>query len=244
MRSLILALSLIWAMPAMAQQQPDGWSYGAFSTIGSSFYVGQDRSLIVLPGLSYKSGPWRAGLNGVSYRHIDNGRDRLTFSLKPRFFGLIFNDAPELAGIDRNITADLETDYRFKASDDLSFGLRGAFEVSGAHSGQEFEIDVEQKISVAGIPLWLGGALTWQSPDLAGYLYGVGSSEAVSGRPSYDPGAVLIPSVSLSSGYPISKSTFMFASLNYRILPDEISSSPIVSASDQLRLILGVTTSF
>ena len=244
MRPLILAISLIWALPVVAQQQPDGWSFGAFSTVGSSLYVAEDRTLTVLPSLSYKSGPWRAGLNGVSHRYIDDGVNRLTFALKPRFFGLIFNDAPELAGIDRNITADLGGDYRFKASEDLSFGLKGAVEVTGAHSGQELELDVEQKISVAGIPLWVGGALTWQSPELADYLYGVRASEAVAGRPSYAPGAALIPSISVSSGYPISKSTFMFGSLNYRILPDDVSKSPIVSASDQLRLFLGVTTSF
>ena len=72
----------------------------------------------------------------------------------------------------------------------------------------------------------------------------MGLLKATATRAAYNPDAALIPSVSATTGYPINDKTLLFGRLTYRLLPDEITSSPIVARDDQLRLSVGLNYSF
>ena len=244
MRWFLACLALIAALPAFAQQRPDGWSIGGFATIGQSIYVGDTFSARVLPGISYKRGAWSYGFNGISGEIQSTDKSSVKLLLRPRIFGLITSDAPELDGINRNLTADLGASWSYDLTPQTSLEVTALQEVTGAHNGQEVKFEVEQKVNLGVVPFWLSGGATWQSDDLAGYLYGVSSNEAKASRAAYAPGAVLIPSISATTGYPINDRTLMFGSLTYRMLPDEVSSSPIIARDDQVRLSLGVNYNF
>jgi len=244
MRRVFTTLAIMLAAPVGAQQRPDGWSVGAFASVDQSIYVGEDTSLTLLPGLSYKSGDWSYGLNGISGKIHEDGPSSLMVQLKPRFFGLITSDAPELDGIDRNVTADIGGSWSYAFSPKTSLELSALQEVTGAHNGQELEIGIEQQVNLGPVPVWLSGTLTWQSDDLTHYLYGVKPSEATATRAAYAPGSALIPSVAVTTGYPLSARALLFGSISYTVLPDEVSSSPIVARDDRLRFSTGINFSF
>ncbi len=236
--------TLILAGTAAAQERADGWRMGGFATLGPSIYAGEDNDLSVIPAISYQTGRWQFGLNGVSAQVWDEGGSALEVLLRPRFFGLVFADAPELAGIDRDITGDVGASWSYDVSPVTSIEVTGLVEVTGAHGGQEIELKLDQEVSVAGFPLFVGASVTWQSADLSGYLYGVSASEATGSRAAYEPGSVLIPEVSISSGYPLGSGAFLFGGVRYSVLPGEVSSSPIVTRDDDFGVFVGVTRSF
>ena len=244
MRLILSSLLFIAAVPALAQQRSDGWSIGGFATVGQSIYVGKDISARILPGISYTSGDWSFGLNGITNTLSKTDTSTVELMLKPRIFGLITSDAPELDGIDRNLTGDVGISWSYKIAPDTTVEASILQEVTGIHNGQEARAEIEQKIMLGPVPIWLAGAITWQSDDLAGYLYGVSASEAAATRAEYNPDAALIPSASATTGYPINDKTLLFGRLTYRLLPDEITSSPIVARDDQLRLSVGLNYSF
>lgn len=243
MRGFLVALALVYGSQLAAQERSDGWSIGGIAAVGQSIYVGEDGGGIVVPAVRYKRGDWTYGLDGVTGRIWDDGPASVEFMVKPRFPEMS-DGTPELAGIDRTITGDAGAKLSYDLGADTTLAITALQEVTDAHHGQEIEVFVERKVAVGPVPFWLSGALTWQSADLAGYLYGVGASESRPGRPAYDPGAALIPSVAIATGYPLTKTGLLFGVLGYRALPSAVTNSPIVDRRDELSLTTGLTFSF
>jgi len=177
--------------------------------------LGETAGAIALPSISYKQGDWEFGLNGISANLYDEGASKITFLIRPRFPEFSPDDTPELNGLEQNVTGDAEVEFF-----------------------------IERKVQLGPVPIWASASLNWQSSNLSDYLYGVSASEARSGRPAYNPGAVLIPSVALTSGYPLGDKAFLFGVLGYRVLPSEVTDSPIIDRDDELSLITGISYSF
>jgi len=244
MRRVFTILAILMATPLWAQDRPDGWSIGGFATIGQSIYLGESASAAAVPNVSYKSGDWTFGVAGITRQFYESGPSKVDLHLKPRFFGLVSADAPELDGIDRNITADIGANWTYTLSQATSFEVEVLQDITDAHNGQEIAFGIEQKVTLGPVPLWMGGTLTWQSDGLSNYLYGVSASEATGSRAAYSPGPVLIPSLSVTSGFPINNRAFLFGSLRYEMLPDEVTASPIVARDGALSLVTGISYAF
>lgn len=244
MRFFLVFLLALNAYPLLAQEKSDGWSAGAFGTAGQSIYVGKEASFNILPSLSYKTGSLEFGLNGISVTAIEAGPSKVEAFLRPRFFELVFAEAPELAGIDRDITGDLGASWLLEFSPETSVTLTVAQEVTGKHDGQEIELQADHQIAIGQIPVFLTGKLAWQSEGLAEYLYGVRAREATGTRPAYAPGSVVIPSISVSTGYPLTPQALLFGGVAYSALPDAVSRSPIVNRRDEITLFAGINYAF
>lgn len=244
MRKYLTLLALVASQPAISQESPEGWSIGGIVAAGQSIYVGETAGAIALPSISYKQGDWEFGLNGISANLYDEGASKITFLIRPRFPEFSPDDTPELNGLEQNVTGDAGAKWTYRIDSETTFELTAVQEVTDAHNGQEVEFFIERKVQLGPVPIWASASLNWQSSNLSDYLYGVSASEARSGRPAYNPGAVLIPSVALTSGYPLGDKAFLFGVLGYRVLPSEVTDSPIIDRDDELSLITGISYSF
>ena len=245
MRVLVLVMLLIGSA-ASAQPALDapGWRIGSFSSFGTSIYRGEGTSLTLLPVVYYQGDGFSIGVDEVSLQAYDSEDVTISALLRPRFEGLLDPEGDYLAGIDREITVDAALEADVSLGENTSLGVELRSEVTGEHGGQEVLIGVSQTVFAGPVPLFLSADVSWQSEDLAAYLYGVRDDEARADRPAYDPGAVLIPSVSVGTGYPFTDRLLLFGQLGVDVMPDAVTDSPIVEESVRSRLSLGLTYRF
>ncbi|WP_425091202.1 MipA/OmpV family protein [Tropicimonas sp. S265A] len=229
---LVAALALVAPTVALAQDAPregrqDGWSLGLLVIGDTNPYLGQDEDILPLPLISFRQGPFAVSTEGVEYSFLESGPWRLTAAARPRFSGLISTDGDQLDGIDREVTGDLALEAQYDIG---RFYARGALrqEFTGEHDGQEARLrfGARQRLGTVGLD-WSAGA-AWQSGDLSRYIYGVDTDEVAPGRPTYDPGSVVVPFVSLSARYQINESWSLLGSLRGDFFSDDITDSPII----------------
>lgn len=229
----LLALGLI-LFPTVAvsqagprEERADGWTLGLSVLGDTNPYLGQDSDIIPLPLVSYRQGPFEIGTLGVEYDFLNSGPWRLTAAARPRFSGLISTDGDQLDGIDRDVTGDLSLEAQYDIGQFYTrFALRQEF--TGEHDGNEARLrfGARQRIGTLGLDLSAGAA--WQNSDLSQYIYGVDGDEARPGRPTYAPGDVIVPFVSLSARYQINDNWSVLGSLRGDFLSDDITDSPII----------------
>jgi outer membrane scaffolding protein for murein synthesis (MipA/OmpV family) len=63
------------------------------------------------------------------------------------------------------------------------------------------------------------------------------------GRPSYNPGAALVPYVGLSSFYKLPSGIGLFGSISSQFMPSKLKDSPIVSKSNKTSIVIGLSHS-
>ncbi|MEM9793061.1 MAG: MipA/OmpV family protein [Pseudomonadota bacterium] len=71
-------------------------------------------------------------------------------------------------------------------------------------------------------------------------MWGVRGSEALAGRPAYDPDGVLIPFVAATAFYPVSDRISVTLGARAQFLPDEVTDSPIVDEDQVYSGFLGI----
>ncbi len=243
MRKFLSLFALILSQPALAQDSSDGWSVGGVAFISQSIYVGESTNVFAFPAISYTKGKWEFGVNGITGTLHDEGASKVEFLIEPRF-AEISDDTPELSGMDRRISGDVGARWSYEVVEDTTVEITARQDITDAHNGHELELLVERKVQIGPVPIWASAALTYQDSNLSNYLYGVDVSEARTGRPAYDPGAVLIPSVAFTTGYPLAEKAFLFGVLGYRAMPSAVTDSPIVARDSELSLTTGVAYSF
>lgn len=234
------------ASVSMAQEgsRSDGWQLGLISAVATNPYVGEDTEVVPYPLITYRKGPLSIGTLGIEYEAYD--ANDLTFSVGvlPRFSGLFSTDAPELDGINRNVTGDLALTFDYDLGRGFHTGLVLRQEVTGEHDGQELILDAGYGIQFGKLSLELGGGVALQSGDLSQYIWGVSSSEARPDRPAYAPGDVIIPFVEINAFRPINDRWTLVGGVRADFLPSEISDSPIVNGDDIFSARLGISLSF
>lgn len=240
--AVLSALSL--ATPAVAQDEPTGFFAGAFVSVGTDIYVGDNDAAGGVPLIGYRGDGFSIGTNGASVTLFDRGDATLDVFAAPRFFALTDVDTPELDGIDRDITIDLglrySVDIRPRTKLDLSF----AQEVTGEHDGQEVDARLSQGFQLGPVPLTAFAGVTWQSEDLSRYVYGVFPNEARVGRPAFVPGAATTPYVGIRGAVPLSERARFVGTLRVDFLGSDIADSPIVDEDTAVSLGVGVQFAF
>jgi outer membrane protein len=86
--------------------------------------------------------------------------------------------------------------------------------------------------------------VSYISSNLADYYYGVKSSEARPGRPSYDVGDTWGWSAGVVSNYRIHENWLLMFLLEYEGFSDDVKDSPIVSEDGEFNLMLGAAWNF
>jgi len=240
--TLAIGLGVVAACPATAQyvSEEDGFTFGlvAGGYVNSPF-VGESSQYIPYPIITYRNGPFEIGTFGVSYDFIDRNNFLLRAGVAPRFSALAEADAPELAGIDREFTADvyLGAEYRFDSG--FNVGAQFRQDITGEHDGQGLRFDLGYSTLAGKTGIDVGAGILWQSDDLANYVWGVFPSEALPGRPAYDVGDVVIPFLSLEVERPVTDRWSIFGSVRVDFLPDDVTDSPIIEEDSPVLVSLG-----
>ncbi|MDD9718489.1 MipA/OmpV family protein [Dinoroseobacter sp. PD6] len=242
-RLLVLGLALIPATAQAQEGRPDGFSFGGLVAADTNPYIGQGSDVIPLPLINFRNGPFSLSTNGVSYQVWDAGPWGLTVAARPRFSGLISTDGPELDGIDRRVTGDAAVELRYDVGR-LYVGADLRQEFTGEHDGQEARLRVGLRQQLGSVRLDFSAGGAWQDGDLSRYIWGVSDDEARAGRPSYDPGSVLVPFVGLRGVMPIGENWSLLGTLRADFLPDDVTDSPIIEDNTLISGGLGVEFRF
>lgn len=238
-----LALTLLPLTAAAQSGPPQGWSLGLGGTLGTDPYVGDDFDALPFPIIQYRGERFSVGLEGATYTLYRSGPFSLDGTLGPRIFGLVFSNADELDGIDRDITGDVGLAARYDTG--IAFARAAVKqEFTRQHDGQEVELAVGTRLPAGRVRLQFEAGATYQSGDLASYLWGVETGEATPDRAAYDPGEALIPFLGATAIYPLSDRLTLIGTSRLDVLPDAVADSPIVDESVTIGGFFGISYRF
>jgi outer membrane protein len=228
-----------------AAGEPEGFSVGLGLAGGVSPYVGGDDDIAVLPFLRYNTAALTIGLpEGVRVTLWSQDQTRLSAVLSPRLSEIDAADSLALAEMDRDVSIDGGLQADIGLGRGLSLSFRAVTEVTDEHGGQEVSAGIVQPVPLGRVPLILGAGVTWQSADLAAYVWGVAPGEARADRPAYDPGSVLIPYLSVGAFVPLAERLTLVGNLRADFLPGGVTDSPIIDEDISVGVLVGIAYRF
>ncbi len=239
-----ILLAVMLAGPAMAQDGRTGFSFGGLAAVSSNPYIGDDGDVTFVPMIRYQGDGFSVGTDGVAVTVYDNGNSQLEAILTPRFSALDGADAPELAGIDRDLTVDAGLRYTLALGDRSDLRATLLQEVTGEHDGQELDVRITQSVDTGRVPLSLHAGATWRSDDLSAYMFGVRPNEATPGRSAYAPGATLSPYIGATATMPLGDSLALFGTVQAEYFGSAITNSPIVADRSAVSAAVGLQFAF
>lgn len=252
------ALALLALSPcAMAQAGADnqGWTFGLAAGVLDSPYVGEGTRVRPFPLVSFEGERffWR-GLSGGMHLYEEGGI-RIDALLSARLDGFDIDDLSASGlrgnGLNPALLEDRDDglDAGFRAqwqggAGQITFQALG--DVSGASDGYELSLEYGYRLRAgrAFVTPYVGAE--WRSSDLTRYYYGTLDEEVARGVQAYAPGSVLVPRVGVNFISPLAGKWQIFASAQYRFLPDELTDSPLLErGSDGAGLIaIGLSRGF
>lgn len=220
------------------------FTIGAASITTSNIYSGASNTARVLPDLKYSRGEFAVGLKeGVSYKLNSIQSTPITLSVVPRFKPYDSGDSINLTGMSRGHTVNFGVESKVKIQDAGSVNIRIYKELTNEHNGTNIDFAYSKFIMNDVVPLSVSIGSKWYSSSLSRYDFGVYDNEAKAGRAAYNPGAVLIPFVGISSFYKFSGSLSLFGSMSSQFLPSKLTDSPIVSKANKTTVAIGLSYS-
>ncbi|MET0497748.1 MAG: MipA/OmpV family protein [Steroidobacteraceae bacterium] len=261
----LAAVSLLFPTFSLAQSTAMGdliakdvagrWALGVGASLSDSPYVGEDIRVRPFPWITYEGERifWRGLGGGVHAFKGDNVE--VDFLVSGRFDGFDIDDldARGLAGNglnaglleDRDDGADLglSVSWEGRAGE---IKLRALADVTDTSGGYEFAADYSYPLHLGKTVVVPGIGVRWMSDDLVNYYYGTLDEEIARGVPLYQPGAALVPQVSVGFMRALGKKWSLFGSVDYKFLPDEIADSPLLErdVSGTLGLKVGINRRF
>lgn len=253
--SLALAQTSTTDLLSKTKPDDDRWSLGIGARIKESPYAGEGNNIRPVPLLSYEGERvfWRGLSGGV---HLFKG-DAFTLDaiLSGRFDGFDIEDLGRRELLANGLDADLLEDrddgldvglaagWRSRAGE---FKLEALADVTDASGGYELKLDYGYALHWGRTTIVPGVGVAWMSKDLANYYYGTLDEEIARGVPSYRPGSVVVPQVSVGFSRPFGRKWRMLGGVSYEFLPDKISDSPLLEpdTSGVPRLTIGFSRSF
>ena len=241
----LVALTLSFSVSASYADEKSKFSAGLTYVGSASVYKNVKNVSAVMPSISYESGNLSISYQeGLGYRFFDGEKVKMSVSVAPRNRPYNSSRSSDLTGM----TRELYYDGALKVSYEISRGLNAKFkfatEVTDKFSGNLADISLSQFIPILGQPVIFQGGAKWYDSNRANYLYGVKASEATVQRVQYAPGSVTTPYVSISTFYPLTKNTSLFANVNSSFLPSNVVDSPIVDGKNYLFTVLGISYNF
>lgn len=216
---------------------PRGWSLGVAVAASDSPYVGEGARVLPVPTFAYEGE--RLFLRGIAggVHLLDTGSFQLDALVSARLDGFDIDDlsASGLAGngLDARLLEDRDhgLDAGIGAAWSGNFGrLRAQVlaDVTGASEGYELGLEYTYSIRSGAWLLLPSVGVRRMSADLANYYYGTLDEEVARGVPRYSPGAAVVPSVGFAATRPVGERWTFIGGLTYRVLPDELTDSPLL----------------
>ena len=217
---------------------------GVAGVNASNIYAGASNKTRIRPGLKYSKGAIAIGFkDGISYQLSQKQDNTITLSVVPRFKPYDTGDSANLAGMSRGRTIDFGIRSQFKVHDGGTLGIQLFKELTDKHRGTQIDLEYSRLFMNDVVPFSFSIGSKWYSDGLSRYDFGVYHNEAKAGRAAYNPGALLVPYVGISSFYKFSDSVSLFGSISSQFLPSKLTDSPIVSASNKTTTAIGLSYS-
>ena len=230
---------------ALAQERPfSGFSLGIGAAGGTSIYEGADTEGRLVPFLSYESEVFAIGADGAELRVLKTDGIEGFLLAAPRFSPFDGVDSSALSGMDRDTAGELGAGVTFEIAPGTALRLRALADVTDVHDGQQVSVEIARRIGSLGLPVIGTVGARWQSSELATHLYGVKAAEAQAGRPSYDPGDVIVPGVGLQTFLPLGPNVRLIGSARIEAFPDAVTDSPIIDDRTRLSIFSGIVYAF
>lgn len=215
--------------------------------LSSSPYKGEDSKVFGAP-----IGIWRNDrffLEGIKAGMIlaEDDMFRADAVFSPRFMGYENGDVPILQGMeDRDWSIDGGVQFKWKIPevDNLDAHVAVLTDVLGRHDGYEVQAGLSKILGKKYFQLVPSIGVKWQSEELNDYYFGVRSSEAIAGRPSYGPDGGLNYYANLSVYTGFSKDWFVLIRGGMEWLSSEIKDSPLVDEQTVYSGMLGIAYRF
>jgi len=240
------ALVLLLAVPGLAFAQSRdqagaapqrGWSVGVAVAAADSPYVGEGARILPFPMFAYEGE--RLFLRGISggVHLIDSGAFQIDALVSARLDGFDIDDlsASGLAanGLDAVLLDDRDhgLDAGIGAAWSGSFGrvrLQALADVTDTSGGHEIGLEYTYMLRSGMWTILPSAGVRWMSKDLTNYYFGTQDAEVERGVPRYNPGSAVVPSLSVAATRPLGERWNFLGGFTYRLLPDELSDSPLL----------------
>ncbi|WP_369916135.1 MipA/OmpV family protein [Xanthomonas sp. NCPPB 3005] len=223
--------------PSLSEEPPYRWGLGLGVVASDSPYAGEGTRTNPFPLILFEGE--RFFFRGIAggFHLVQGDSFSLDAIAAVRMDGVAADDlgVEELArnGIDRRLLEDRD--------DGLDLGLATAWkgvageleftakaDVTGASEGFELTAEYAYPIAVGRGRLTPTVSVSHLSKDLANYYYGTLDKEVARGVVDYKPGSATVPAVGLTYVRPIGERWQFLARLQYSMLPDELSDSPLL----------------
>lgn len=244
-RALTLATTVLATAQMAAAQDADGLSVGAVIMSSNSIYAGADSVARVYPNVSYKSGPLEIGLaDGIKYSFDNILAEPVTINLRPNFGPYSDDDSAELAGMKRDMTADIVIGTKFELMRGTHINVKLGTEVTGKFNGHMADVSLSQFIPLFGKPVVIQGGARLYDSKRSNYFYGVYAAEQTNTRAAYSMDTTVTPYLSASTFFSITERTDGFIRFNMDFTPDNVLNSPIVTRKTNASVLAGIAYRF
>lgn len=219
------------------------WVAGAFVGYSRGLYEGDDTEFGAVPFLSYSTGRFSIGFDGITYRAVQTDALDFALTLSPGSAPDFPDDNPLYAGLDRGtaIDAGIKATYAFEG-----FYLAGSarHDMSSEHSGYQIETRIGTNTNLRRVALDGSVGARFRDGKLSNHMVGVSAAEANADRAAYDAGSTVEPFVSLSFTMPISEKTALTGGFEVSLLGGGLRDSPLVGAKTTQSFMVGLIHRF
>ncbi|WP_313342234.1 MipA/OmpV family protein [Stenotrophomonas sp.] len=239
----------------LAKADDDRWSIGVAASVRQSPYAGEGTRVRPVPLLTFEGKRifWRGLTGGV---HLVQGDAfSLDAVLAGRFDGVDIKDLGRrelLAnGVDPALLEDRDDALDAGIAATWSgaageFKLSALADVTDASGGYELSADYAYALQWGRTTVVPGVGVRWMSDDMVNYYHGTLDEEVARGVVRYQPGAAVVPHVSIAFSRPLGEKWRLLGGISYDVLPDEITDSPLSEpdTDGSAALRIGITRGF
>jgi outer membrane protein len=249
---LIISLTLLICSAGLAednnqisQKDPNSmFLLGPGTLITVKPYKGMNPTIYPIPVITAVSAPFYFAIDTAGCRLFSDSN--MTFDLigKLRLDGYNGEDSEKLDNMhNRNMTIDVGGDFGI-SGDWGNLHTKILTDALGQHDGQEFRVTYAKPFEFEKSKISPSVGFALLSSNLANYYYGVRDSEALPGRPAYDPGASVNWFVGLDANYQLNDNWTLITSITYYWLDSNIRNSPIVDKDYMISILAGIMYRF
>jgi len=240
MKKIVLLACLI--VPVGMQAAADGnWIVGGFVDAEKNIYEGGEDEAQLLPYVAYETDRLHIGIDGIDYRFLDTDALSIAATLDYRS-ALDFPDTALFQGLERDDAVELgfEATYSF-GEVYASFAFAG--DVSDAYNGYQGQFAFGYETEAGPVHLDAKAGIDFRDKNLNNYLFGVASDEVKADRAAFEIGDAVNGFASVTAAYGLTDNAFLIGEMTYKDL-GEANDSPLVSAREDVSLVIGVGWQF
>ncbi|WP_154231798.1 MipA/OmpV family protein [Vibrio cholerae] len=231
---------LVWSSLGFANENyQSSWSLGIAAAVQDTGHTGTNYQEYIFPYVRYSGENLTIDITSVSYALLRNDFIKASIVGRLRFDGYRASDSDFLFGMkdrDSAFDAGLEVSY------DTEWGTISASyvsDVSNKHKGNELQVSISKAYAFKKISILPYINVNRLDSKLVDYYYGVTKSEETNVRKAYVGEAANTISVGINSTFQMSDSYQFITGINFKVVGEEISDSPIVEGHNQLLLYVG-----